>query len=131
MRNDFDALDRAFMASGVTNNDIITKAYERTKAAVLKNPDIIIGETFGGALNEAAKWSKALKEQCGAAKESYIDDRDLKNAVACFNATLNMVKNTFGEENMTEAVICKAIEAGSYLGYRAIMGEAVSNGKRY
>ena len=126
-----DNFDSAMLEAGATYADINTKAYNRIKAAIQGHPEIVIGESLGDAMKEAANLVKALEQQCGNARETYISDTNLKNAVASFNATLNMVKNTFGLEAMTEAVICKAIEAGSYIGYRAIMGEAVPNGKRY
>ena len=54
----------------------------------------------------------------------YINNRDTRDAVMAFANVLRVVKDIFGEENMTEAVMMQAIEAGSYIGYRSIMGEA-------
>lgn len=121
-------MDNAMMEAGVTYNDIQTKAYERVKKALQNNPDIIIGENLSDALKEAQRWASILKDQVTNAKLEFIDDNKTRDAVACFNATINMVKATFGEEKMTESVICKAIEAGSYIGYRVIMGEASQAG---
>lgn len=127
----YDKFDNAMIDAGATYTDISTKAYQRVKLALAKNPEIIIGENLGDAMQAAAELAKALKQQCGAAKDIYISDTTLQNAVASFTATLRAVQNTFGKESMTEAVICKAIEAGSYIGYRAIMGEAAQPAKRY
>ena len=126
-----DQLDRAFIEAGVTQNDITTRAYARVKEAIAEHPDIIIGETFGDALKEAARLTETLKKQCGTARENAIADRDRRDAVNCFSAALHMVRETFGAEAMTEAVICKAIEAGSFIAYRAIMGEAAQGGRKY
>ena len=119
------------MQAGVQTGDRCTKAYERVKKAVKEHPEIIIGADLGETLIEATKLTNALKEQMITGKIQYIDDREIKNAVNAFTATINNVRQIFGEENMTEAVMCKAIEAGSYIAYRAIMGEEKQPLKRY
>lgn len=127
-----DPIDQAMVDSGVSYQDLNTKAYQRIKKAIKDNPDILIGENIGTALQEAQRWASILQAQVTNAKLEFIDDQRTRDAIACFNATINMVKETFGEENMTETVMCKAIEAGSYIGYRVIMGEAAQTaGKRY
>lgn len=125
-----DEFDKAMSAAGVSTNDRNTKAYERIKQAVKANPEIIIGAEFGESLVKAAELARKLELLSEGTNISYIDDRDIRNAVAAFNSTLGITKNIFGEENMTEAVICKAIEAGSYIAYRSIAIEA-PQGKRY
>ena len=126
-----DEFDKAMNAAGVSTNDRATKAYERVKQAVKEHSEIFIGADLGEALREASRLSSVLKEQTTNAKTQYIDDREIRNAVAAFNATLNIVQSIFGEENMTEIVMCKAIEAGSYIAYRSIMGETAQPAKRY
>ena len=126
-----DDFDKAMAEAGVSANDRTTKAYERIKKCVMDNPEILIGESLGETLNRAASLAKELEKQTGGAIMQYIDDRDIRNALAGFNSALSAVKNAFGEEKMTEAVICKAIEAGSYIAYRTIMGEAATPAKRY
>ena len=128
-----DNMDKAFAQAGITANERSTKAYEKIKEAIKNNPEIIIGESLGDALNEAAKISKLLKSQTLQARSGIISDSDTRDAVAAFMAVLDGVKATFGSENMSETVICKAIEAGSYVAYRRIMGEAatVVSSKRY
>ena len=59
-----------------------------------------------------------------AMKEYGINDRSTKDAVMAFANVLRIVKDIFGEERMSENVMQQAIEAGSYIGYRSIMGEA-------
>lgn len=126
-----DEFDIGMTKAGVTANDRNTKAYERIKQAIKSNPEIIIGSELGETLVKASELAKKLEVLSTGTNIQYIDDRDIRNAVAAFNTTLNMTKATFGEENMTEAVICKAIEAGSYIAYRTIMGEAAAPAKRY
>ena len=59
-----------------------------------------------------------------AMKEYGINDRSTKDAVMAFANVLRIVKDIFGEERMSENIMLQAIEAGSYIGYRTIMGEA-------
>lgn len=62
----------------------------------------------------------------------WITDSKSANAVLSFRLTLEAVKQVFGEENMTVDVMNKAIEAGSYIGWRSVMGEAANTViKRY
>lgn len=126
-----DEIDKAMSAAGVSTNDRNTKAYERIKQAIKGNPEIIIGANLGESLVKAAELAHKLDVLSEGTNVRYIDDRDIRNAVAAFNSTLNITKDIFGEDKMTEAVICKAIEAGSYIAYRAIMGDASTPGKRY
>jgi hypothetical protein len=44
--------------------------------------------------------------------------------ICMFESIIHAVKDCFGEENMTEEIMCKAIEAGSYGVWRGIMGES-------
>ena len=124
-----DELDKSMSLAGVSTNDRNTKAYERIKQAIKNNPEIIIGSELGEALIKAAELARKLDVLSTETNISYIDDRDIRNAVAAFNTTLNITKNIFGDDKMTETVICKAIEAGSYIAYRSIMGEAAPQRK--
>jgi len=127
-----DCMDKVLQeASGLTDAQMASGAYRAIKQMLEDRPDIIIGADLGGAMREAAELAKELKARKSDALMRYISDSDLKNAVACFNSTLTITQEVFGEENMTEAVICKAIEAGSYIAYRAIMGEAQQPSRRY
>lgn len=126
-----DSTDKAFIDAGLDSRVVETKTYQSIKKILKDNPDIIVGETLGDAMKEAWSLADELKARTSDALMRYISDTDLKNAVACYNSTLTITQEVFGEENMTEAVICKAIEAGSYIAYRAIMGEAQQPSKRY
>jgi sulfite reductase alpha subunit-like flavoprotein len=126
-----DYMDKVFSEAGVTDAQMTTNTYRAIKQVVQDRPDVIIGTELGQAMKEAAALANELKARKSDALMRYISDSDLKNAVACFNSTLTITQEVFGEENMTEAVICKAIEAGSYIAYRAIMGEAQQPSRRY
>jgi hypothetical protein len=125
-----DSTDKAFIDAGLDSRVVETKTYQNIKKILKDNPDIIVGETLGDAMKEAWSLADELKARTSDALMRYISDTDLKNAVACYNSTLTITKEVFVEENMTEAVICKAIEAGSYIAYRAIMGEAATSYRR-
>lgn len=69
------------------------------------------------------EWAKAYQ---------WISEKKSADAVLAFRLTLEAVKQVFGEENLTVEVMNKAIEAGSYIGWRAVMGEAANTViKRY
>ena len=126
-----DYMDKVFSEAGLTDAQMTTNTYRAIKQVVQDRPDVVIGTELGQAMKEAAALANELKARKSDALMRYISDSDLKNAVACFNSTLTITQEVFGEENMTEAVICKAIEAGSYIAYRAIMGEAQQPSRRY
>lgn len=129
-----DSLDKVFENAGVSDNQMTSQTYKTIKQIVAEHPEILISRVCGN-LDSAIERAVSLTDELGArtsdALMRYISDTDLKNAVACFNSTLTITQEVFGEENMTEAVICKAIEAGSYIAYRAIMGEAQQPSRRY
>lgn len=125
-----DNYDKAMSEAGVDANTRETKAYSRIKQACQKNPEIFIGESLSDTLKEAAIIAGELKKLTAESDWQCIPDADLRNALSCYNATLTITKSIFGKESMTEAVICKAIEAGSYIAYRAIMGEAATPYRR-
>lgn len=129
-----DSLDKVFEAAGISENQMTSQSYRTVKQVIQDHPEILISRVCGNlddALESAVRLKDELKARTSDALMRYISDPDLKNAVACFNSTLTITQEVFGEENMTEAVICKAIEAGSYIAYRAIMGEAQQPTRRY
>ena len=52
----------------------------------------------------------------------YIKDSQTKDGVLAYAEVLAATREIFGEENLTENVMIAAIQAGSYLGWRGIMG---------
>lgn len=65
-----------------------------------------------------------LKTSSRVAKEQsdIIDDKATRMGVLAFREILQSTVDVFGMENMTEDVMCKAIEAGSYGMWRSVMG---------
>lgn len=77
-------------------------------------------------LDHALKIAQAerddLKAQTAGLKDMKISSPETKDAVMAFTATLNATKEIFGTEAMTSDVIVAAINAGSYMAWRSIMG---------
>lgn len=57
-----------------------------------------------------------------AADQVSIGDPAITDGLVAFERMLVAVRDTFGQPAMTDAVICAAIEAGSYGMWRSIMG---------
>lgn len=79
-------------------------------------------ETLVKSVEEAEKTKRWIEEQQKLIAQGHIMDAKTCDAVSAFRTVINAVQDVFGEENMTEAVIVAAIEAGSYMGWRSIMG---------
>lgn len=62
--------------------------------------------------------SKAVEKY----KQNVIEDRSMKDALVMYTHMLQITKDVFGDENLTENVMMQAIEAGSYAIWRGIMG---------
>lgn len=68
-------------------------------------------------LNDVAnRLSKISRETAGE-----INNGDTKDAVIAYRMVLETTKEVFGSD-CSQDVICKAIEAGSYIAWRGIMG---------
>lgn len=57
------------------------------------------------------------------ARQDIINDPKSIDAVNVFTRVLQSAVDVLGDDKMTEAVCCKAIEAASYGAWRSIMGE--------
>lgn len=130
MRDDFD---RKMLENGCTNNDLTTSAYKRVKEVLSRHPEV----PYENGCPKMVEDAKLVMEQLGeyintirSGDTRLIESRDVRDALLCFRETLKAVKETFGEEKITETVICQAIEAGSYMGYRSIMGQAAQPYKK-
>lgn len=72
---------------------------------------------------EAAKDTcDELRTQMNGARNVKINNPETRDAVMAFAATLNATKEIFGAEAMSGDVIVAAINAGSYMAWRSIMG---------
>ena len=71
-----------------------------------------------------------LQTQTAGLKNAKIEDRDTKDAAMAYAFTLKATQDIFGEENMTENVMIAAINAGSYMAWRSIMGPKENEGSK-
>lgn len=110
----------------------IDETRELVEAAKLINAASSLDEK---TIERAEQTVEALKHYyTGIAKEQVGDSR-VRDAVAAYKDVLLATREVFGEERMTANVMIAAIEAGSYVGWRTIMGEKVptvtAGGRRY
>lgn len=61
----------------------------------------------------------------------FIDDKPTRMGVLAYREILRATVDVFGEDKMTEAVMCKAIEEAGYGAWRSIMGPKTVDQKRY
>jgi len=75
-----------------------------------------------------------LIDQTKHLSELKIRNPDIKDAVMAYAAILRATKEVFGMDSISAEVMCRAIEAGSYVAYRGVMGpkwtETEYNGRR-
>lgn len=79
-------------------------------------------EKLNKAVNDAEVMQANVDKMQELIAQGYIMDGRTRDAVAAFRTMLASVQDVFGEVNMTEAVMVAAIEAGSYMCWRSIMG---------
>ena len=93
------------------------KAAEQNKFAV---------QQLTSELNRLTKVAETekhdLKMQIEGVEGIKINDKATKDAVMAYAASLKATKEVFGEDAMTSDVIVAAINAGSYMAWRSIMG---------
>ena len=77
--------------------------------------------------NRYSRIQELLEQTEKATAERTISDPAIVDGINAFARMLESVRDTFGEEKMTESVICVAIEAGSYGYWRSIMGPKSEN----
>lgn len=71
----------------------------------------------------------AVNNFVDANKQKVVEDPRTKDAILAYQQMLTITQSIFGEENMTEAVMIKTIEAGSYCFWRSVMGGKFENNK--
>lgn len=73
--------------------------------------------------NAQVKHDKTSKpKHIGYVTTTAISNPAIQDGVNAFTQILKAVRDTFGEENMTEAVMCSAIAEGGYAFWRSVMG---------
>lgn len=76
-----------------------------------------------------SEYERKLRLADQSISEHIITDSDTIDGLIAYERVLRSVKDVFGEEKMTEEVICKAIEAASYGMWRSIMGPKETNSR--
>ena len=117
------------LVQGMTDEEISTDATVREEISRLERKinqaDAKADTLSRGVRSVDERYSrvKELLEQTEkATSERTISDPAILDSINAFARMLESVHDTFGEEKMTESVICAAIEAGSYGYWRSIMG---------
>lgn len=87
-------------------------------------------DALNSAILRADEALQDLKSQTAGICDAKINSAETKDAVAAYTATLRATKELFGAEAMTESVIMAAINAGSYMAWRSIMGPKEADGAK-
>lgn len=78
------------------------------------------------AIDDAARRARDVQDLLDQAEVAVdqvsIGDPAITDGLVAFERMLVAVRDTFGQPAMTDAVICAAIEAGSYGMWRSVMG---------
>ena len=117
-----DQFDEAMKEYGIKGTAANSPVYKAMKDVIKEHPTVL--ESLIGT--ELDKVEEAVRRVRLYTNPEVVDIRDIntRDAVMAFANVLRIVKDIFGEERMSENIMLQAIEAGSYIGYRTIMGEA-------
>ena len=74
------------------------------------------------AIRQSEMQLKDLERQTAGIKDAKIENRETRDAVMAYTATLRATREIFGEAAMTPEVMAETIKAGSYIAWRGIMG---------
>ena len=86
-------------------------------------------DKLGVMKSDVAEVYSAVDNFVDANKQKIVEDPRTKDAILAYQQMLTITQSIFGEENMTEAVMVKTIEAGSYCFWRSVMGGKFENDK--
>lgn len=92
-------------------NEINRESYD-TKIAIEN-----LERDLGIVLRKVADTKREIANQ-----SEFIDDKMTRNGIMAYREILKATVDVFGAENMTEQVICKAIEEAGYGAWRSMMG---------
>lgn len=122
------------LVQGMTDEEISTSATAREEINRLERrvsqADAKADTLARGVRTVEDRYSRIqelLEQTEKATAERTISDPAIVDGINAFARMLESVRDTFGEEKMTESVICAAIEAGSYGYWRSIMGPKSEN----
>ena len=71
---------------------------------------------------ETKLYRKSLEDEASKLGRAYVKDEHIRDGIAAYKEMLHVTRDVFGDDAMTDDVICKAIEAASYGMWRSIMG---------
>jgi len=74
------------------------------------------------AVDSARAQLEDLKRQTSGIKDAKINSPETRDAVMAYATVLNATKEIFGENGLEPDVMIAAINAGSYIAWRGIMG---------
>jgi len=114
---------------GMTDEEISKSATMREQVDLMKERI----EQAGGEANRVDKHLREVKEQYReitelleqveiSARERTISNPTIVDGVNAFAQMLEAGRDVFGDDKMTEAVICSIVNAASYGYWRSIMG---------
>jgi hypothetical protein len=101
----------------------------RNAVAELKKSLTYMTDKITRMKSDVASITDAVDNFVDANKQKVVEDPRTKDAILAYQQMLTITQSIFGEENMTEAVMVKAIEAGSYGFWRSVMGGKFDNDK--
>ena len=117
------------LEDAVTNNVISDSETARQAIEAIEKRVRNTSEDIRKLSNENARMKydyesieKKLEQAEISVEQHVIRDPTVIDGIVAYRKTLESTRDVFGDENMSEAVICKAIEAASYGMWRSIMG---------
>lgn len=115
---------------GATNQQLASPVVALCEKALTEREDFVSEITESRAKEICDNFSAAQKtlieigvrlENIESQTSSTIRNQDVRDSVIAYRNVLKTTKEIFGVD-CTQEVICKAIEAGSYIAWRGIMG---------
>lgn len=116
-------LKTVLKAMGATTQNLSSPVVAYCEKALAENKDFVAGisEARADEIINRVKEARTSLEKIEKAIAGGIINRDVADAAIAYRMVLETTKNVFGDD-CTQDVICKAIEAGSYVAWRGIMG---------
>jgi hypothetical protein len=110
------------LREALINDEISTNATAREAQLEIERQIVKASEKLESIDSRYKRVEDLLAQTEISARSTAITDQAIINSVNAFDRILEIVIDRFGEQNMSDAVMCKAIEAGSYCAWRSIMG---------
>lgn len=116
-------LKTALKEIGATNQQLASPVVAYCEKALAENKDFVAGisEARAEEIINRIKDARGSIEKIEKAIAAGIINRETADSVIAYRKVLEATKEVFGSD-CSQDVICKAIEAGSYIAWRGIMG---------